>query len=112
LADGEVVEKEEGSRSLNGNVIDAVVDQIGAHRVVHPHREGYFELGADAIRTRNQNRVRIFADVQAEETAEAANIPKHLLVEGFLGEILDALFGAVSLGNIHASGSVGDSGLI
>ena len=49
LRSGNVVEKEEGSRSGDRDVIDAMVDQILTDGVVLVGREGDLELGADAV---------------------------------------------------------------
>ena len=46
---GEVVEEEERRGALHGDVVDAVVDQVGADGVVDAELEGDLELGADAV---------------------------------------------------------------
>ena len=48
-AAGEVVEEEEGRGTLDGDVIDAMVDEVGADGGVQAQLEGDFELGADAV---------------------------------------------------------------
>ena len=56
-AGGEVVEKEERPRALDEDVVDAVVDEILADRVVHAGQERDLELGPDAVRARHQHLV-------------------------------------------------------
>ena len=112
LADGQVVQKEQRRRALDGNVVHTVVDQVGADGVVHSQGKRHLQLGADAVGARNQDRVGVLRDVQAEEAAKPANLAQHLLVEGFLRKILDALLGAVPLRKIHSGRSVGDGWLI
>lgn len=48
-AGGEVVEEEEGSGTLDRDVVDAVVDEILANGVMDVELEGHLELGADAV---------------------------------------------------------------
>jgi len=56
LCRGDVVEEEEGAGAGDGDVVDAVVDQILANGVVLVGREGDLELGADAVDARDQRR--------------------------------------------------------
>ena len=42
-------------RTLYRNVVHAVIDQVSADCVVHPHLEGNLELGAHPIRRAHQN---------------------------------------------------------
>ena len=86
----EIVEEEERRCALNGDVVDAVVDEIGADGVVDAELEGELELGADAIGARDENRLLGFA-VEAEETAEAADFAEHIAGEGALRKVFDGL---------------------
>ena len=110
LADGKVVQEEERRRALDGNVIDTVVDQVGAHGVVHAQGKRHLQLGADTVGAGNQDRVGVFGGVQAEEAAKSADLAQHLLIEGLLREILYALLGPVPLGEIHTRRGVGNGG--
>ena len=49
-AGGEVVEEEEGRGALHGDVVHAVVDEVGTDGLVHAHVYGDFKFGADAVR--------------------------------------------------------------
>ena len=49
-AGGQVVEEEERGRALDGDVIDAVVDEVRAHGVVDAEFEGHLEFGAHTVR--------------------------------------------------------------
>ncbi len=49
FARGNVIEEEERGRAVNGNVVDAVVHQVGAHSVMPIQREGELQLGAHAV---------------------------------------------------------------
>ena len=49
LAGAEVIEEEQRLRAEHGDVVDAMVHEVRADGVVLVHREGDFELGADAV---------------------------------------------------------------
>src|SRR5581483_9648404 len=57
LANGKIVEKKQRLRALDGDVVDAVINQIFANGVMAAGREGNFELGADAIGGTDKNRI-------------------------------------------------------
>ena len=54
----QVVEEEQRLGALDEDVVDAVVDEIGADRVVPAGHERDLELGADAVGARHQHRLR------------------------------------------------------
>ena len=78
LARAEIIEKEQRFRAEHGDVVDAMVHEIGADGVVPVHRECDFELGADAVHRRHEDRLAIFFSVEREQTAEAADLAEHL----------------------------------
>ena len=53
----DVIEKEERPRAEHGDVVDAMVDEIGADRVVPIHGERDLQFGPDAIDARDQDRL-------------------------------------------------------
>ena len=55
LAAGDVVEEEERSGAGADDVVDAHGDAVYAHGVVLVHEEGYLELGAHAVRARDEH---------------------------------------------------------
>ena len=59
FAGGEVVHEEHGRGALHGDVVDAVVDQVAADRVVEVHFEGDFEFGADAVDAGDEHGIEI-----------------------------------------------------
>ena len=77
-----------------------------------PSSKGDLELGADAIRTRDEDRVLIALQVGREERAEAADAAEHAAGEGLLRERLDALLGVIAAGDVDAGVGVGDLGLL
>src|SRR6185437_7518035 len=105
---GEVVEEEERRSALDGDVIDAVVHEIGADGVMETELESDLELGADAIGRTNENGVFPALEVEAEESAEAANAAQDIAIKRLLGEKLDALLGAIGGMKIDASSGVSD----
>ena len=111
LAAGQVVHEKERRGALHRNVVDAVIDQVGANGVMDVHLEGDLQLGADAVDARDQNRVDPLRLVHGEQAAEAADFAQNAAGKGLVGEILDPLFGAVGAVNVHTSIGVGDGGL-
>src|SRR5437868_5957418 len=57
-AERNVVEKEEWARALHENVVHAVIHQVVSDRVVSARLDRDFELGADAVGTRDEDRLR------------------------------------------------------
>src|ERR1017187_620005 len=107
FAGGEVVHKKHGRCALHRDVIHTVIHQVRAHRVVDIHFEGDFQFSAYAIHTRNQHRIYIFL-IDREQPAEATDLAQHSLGEGFVGQILDALLGAVAAIDADTGIGVGD----
>ena len=54
-AGGQVVEEEEGSGSLNENVIDAMIHQVLADGPVPVGQDGDIELGSHTVGARHQD---------------------------------------------------------
>src|ERR1019366_531227 len=103
LAGGKVVHEEHGRGALHRDVVHAVVHQVGADGVVQVHFKGDLQLGTDPVHAGNQNRVRVLFLVDGEEPAKAANLAQHSAIEGLVGEILDALLGAIGALDVYAS---------
>ena len=57
LADGDVVEEEEGLGTAHENVVRAHRHEVDADRVVAVHELRDLELGADAVGARDEHRV-------------------------------------------------------
>ena len=58
------------------------------------------------LETRTGSEILLLVD--GEEPAEAADLAQHPAIEGLMGKILDALLGAISTLDVHASVGVGD----
>ena len=78
----QVIEKEQRTRALHQDVVDAVVHQIGADGVVTSGHEGDFQLGADAVGARDQHRLAQVRGVELEESAERSDFGQHPGSEG------------------------------
>ena len=98
-------------RALYRDVIDTMIDEVGAYCVVDVEFECDFEFRADAVGAGDENGVLVFRGIELEEAAEAADVSEDLLGEGLLGQVLDALFGAVSGGDVDARVCIGDGSL-
>jgi glutamate-1-semialdehyde 2,1-aminomutase len=90
-AGGEVVEEEERRCTLHGDVVDAVVDEVGADAGVEAELDGEFELAAYAVGGGDEDGVGVALGVECEEPGEAADLAEHLLVEGSACKTLDAV---------------------
>ena len=73
----EVVEEEERPRALHQDVVDAVVDEVLADRVVAVRQERDLQLGADAVGARDQHRVARSPRLEAEQAAERSDLREH-----------------------------------
>src|SRR6185312_12985808 len=68
----EIIEKKQRLSALNDEVVDAHRDEVDADRVVTAGVLRDLQLGADAVRGRNQNRIGEARRLQVEERAETA----------------------------------------
>src|SRR6185312_9894994 len=93
--------------ALNGNVVHAMVYQIATHGVMQVHHERYFELGAHAVHAGNQYRIAKLFLVDGKHAAEAADLADDAGRERTMGEIFNALLGAVGAVNINAAIGIG-----
>ena len=82
LAGADVVEKKQRLRADDGDVVDAVVDEILPDGVVALGGEGDLELGTDAVHARDEHGGLVFAGVEREQPAEAADFAEHLGAPG------------------------------
>jgi len=72
-AGGEIVEKEKGFGALDNQIVDAHGDKIDAYPIVTSGGDGYFELRADTIRCRNENRIFVSGGFRIEQRTETAD---------------------------------------
>ncbi len=73
----QVVEEEQRPRALHQDVVDAVVHEIGADRVVAAGHECDFELRADAVRARDEHRLAKAGGIEREQSAERTDLGQH-----------------------------------
>ena len=107
LARSQIIHKEEGRRSLNGDVVHAVIHQIGAHAVVAIHSTGDLQLGADTVNARYQYRVGPLLFIYGKNAPEGPDVGQHIAIEGLMGEVPDAFFGAIGALDVHPRIGVG-----
>src|SRR5262245_45656257 len=91
LARGDVIEEEERPGALNQNVVDAVRHKVVTDRVVDARGERHFQLGADPVAARDQNRLARVGENAVEHPSEAAYFGKDVLVERRARQLLDLL---------------------
>ena len=95
-AGGQVVEEEQRLGALHEDVVDAVIDEIGADRVMTPGHERDLQLRADAVGARHQHRITIAIGVQPEKAAERADVRQYARSEGASRDRLDPADGFVA----------------
>ncbi len=108
FAAGQVVEEEERRRTLHCDVVDAVIDQVLPNGVVDAEVERDLELCAHAVGARDQYRVGKLFEIQSKQAAEAADLAEYLFVEGLPRQHLDALFAAITRGNVDPGVRIAD----
>ena len=101
----DVVEEEQRPRALHQDVVDAVVDEVVAHRVVAPGQEGEFELGTDAVRAGHQDRA-LQPRGHAEEPAEGAQPGEGAGGGGGMQQRRDPLLGTIARIDVDAGVTV------
>ena len=79
LARPDVIEKEQRPRRVADDVVDAHRNAVDADGVVTPGLEREHQLGADAVRARDQHRrAHLAGAVQPDQRAEAADAADHV----------------------------------
>ena len=108
-AQGQIIEKKQRLGAQRENVVDAVIDQIGAHGGVHAHGRGNLELGADAVGAGDQHGLAPALDVERKEGAEGADAAEDAAREGARGHAANPFLGLFGAGDIHAGIGVAHS---
>lgn len=85
-ADAEVIEEEQGISPAGHDVVDAVVDQVLADRLMASGGEGNLEFGADPIDAGNDDRIAVFFQIEGKKAGEKPDLPEHLAVKGRFGQ--------------------------
>ena len=91
FAQRQVVQKKKRLGAQRQNVVDAVVHEVRANRRMHAHREGHFQLCADAVRARNEQRLAPPFPVQRKERAKSADPAYHVARKRPAGQPRNAL---------------------
>ena len=108
LADGHVVQEEEGLSADGHHVVHAHGHEVLAHRVVAVEQLGNGQLGAHAIGARDQHRVlHVLEALHGEAASESAEAADDLGTVGGLDCVLDAVDSAGTLVHINAGVGVG-----
>ena len=77
LAGGVIVEKEQGFRPLDDDVVDAHGDEVDADGVMPAGFDGELELGADPIRAGDEHGLAVAVQGQLEQGAEPSQSREH-----------------------------------
>ncbi len=81
-AGGEIIEEEQRHRALDQDVVDAVIHEIAADRVVDTGHECHAQLGADAVGAGNEHRILQSCRRQREQPAERPDLREHTRCKG------------------------------
>ena len=104
---GHVIEEKKGFRAEDGDVVDAMIDQVFADGVVAVHEHGHLDLGADAIDAGDENGIAHLGKFGAEEAAKAADLAEDFRAMGALEKSRQAGLDLVSKVNINSGAGVG-----
>ena len=107
FAGAEVIEEKEGFSAEHGDVVDAMVDEVGADGVVLIELEGDLELGADAVHAADEDGLVIFFQVEGEEAAKPADFAEDFAAMGAGEELGQGGFDLVAEIDVNAGGGVG-----
>src|SRR5690606_9084879 len=102
----EVVEEEEGAGAADGDVVDAVVDEVLADGVVAADADGHLQLRPDAVDRGDEDGLVVGALVEGEEPAEGADVGEDAGRERLADEALDAADGLLAGLDVYAGVSV------
>ena len=88
---GEIVKEEQRLGSLHDDIIDAHRNEIDTDRIVAIQLPREDEFGADAVRTRHENRFAVAIPRQGEQAAESAKTGHDFGAASSLDQRLDAI---------------------
>ena len=106
LAGGEIVEEEQRFGPLDHKVVDAHGDKVDADCVMPARCDRQFQLGADAVGRRHQDRIPIACVTQIEQAAEPAKPAQAAGPLGGARERLDRVHQRCACRNIDTSAPV------
>ena len=101
-ARGQIVQEEHRLRAVHQDVVHAVIDEVGAHRVVDPGQERDLELRADAVGAGNQDGIGVVRRREPEHAAEGADFRQHARRERGARDVLDAADGVIARFDVDA----------
>ena len=102
----DVIEKKERLRAKDGDVVDAVVDEVGADRVVAVEREGNLQLRPNTVDAADQDRLAHSGEIRRKQAAEAADFAEHLRPVRLPNESVDAALQPIAEVHVNTSARV------
>ena len=106
-ADGDVVEEKQRLCTAADDVVDAHGDAVDADGMVDAHQLGDALLGADAVRTGNEDGRLHAGELRTEQTAEAADVRDNTGNESTLNMLLHETDALIAGLDVDAGGGVG-----
>ena len=103
----EIIEKEKRTRAHDRDVVDAMIDQILANRVMPPGKDSDVQLGADAIHAGDEHGIFHAGKGRAEESAEGADTAENARTVGAAHQRGQSVFQRVAETDVHARFGIG-----
>ena len=103
----DVVEEKKRPRAEDGDVVDAMIDEIGTDGVVPIHRKGNLQFRPDSIDAADQHWLAHSREIWCEKTAEAADFAQHFGAVSLANESLDLAFETVPKIDVDSSTGIG-----
>ena len=100
--EGQIIEEKERLGAEREDVVDAVIDQVGAHGGVHAHGDGNLEFGAGTIGAGDQDGLAPALQVEGKQSAKGADAAQHIAREGARGHAANPFLGLLGAVDIHA----------
>lgn len=102
-----VVEEKQRIRSLSQHIVHIHGNEIDANRIMDPCALSNFELGADAVGSRDKNGIFETAGFQVKGPAETSNVGIRAHTPGRFDKRFDKVHQAVAGINVHSRRSIG-----
>src|SRR4029079_11440884 len=98
----EIVEKEQRLGTLHEDVVDAMIDEIDADRIVLVGEKCDLQLGADAVGTRDQHGVLVSPALELKQTTERTDVGQHARGKSRAGKATNTADGFVARVDIYS----------
>ncbi len=106
FAHADVIEEEQGFGAEHGDVVDAMVHEVLADRVVLVEGDGDLQFRADAVHAADEHGAPVLRRVEGEQPAESADGAEHFRATGLADLLFQAGLERVGEMDVHARAGV------